>query len=103
MWDPKGAPRVLHVSVADNGIGISSDERHHVFQKFFRSESPQVREAPGTGLGLSITKYLVELQGGQIWFESEAGKGTTFHFTMPLVEGFETGVEDSEPAGQAAG
>jgi len=100
LWDPKGAPRVLHVQVADNGIGISSEERHHVFQKFFRSESREVREAPGTGLGLSITKYLVELQGGQIWFESEAGKGTTFHFTMPSVEGYEPGVRDSEFDGQ---
>jgi len=102
VWDSKGAPRVLHVSVADNGIGISSEERHHVFQKFFRSESRQVREAPGTGLGLSITKYLVELQGGQIWFESQAGMGTTFHFTMPLVEGYEPAVKNPEPDGQAS-
>lgn len=102
VWDPNGAPRVLHVSVADNGIGISAEERHHVFQKFFRSESPQVREAPGTGLGLSITKYLVELQGGMIWFESQAGKGTTFHFTMPLVEGYEPAVKNPEPDSQAS-
>jgi signal transduction histidine kinase len=95
VWDPKGAPRVLHVSVADNGIGISAEERHHVFQKFFRSESPQVREAPGTGLGLSITKYLVELQGGQIWFDSDVGQGTTFHFTMPVVEGFEPAANEA--------
>ncbi len=85
-WDPKGAPKVLHVALSDTGIGIPHEERHLVFQKFFRSESPQVREAPGTGLGLSITKYLVELQGGRIWFETEAGRGTTFHFTVPLVE-----------------
>jgi signal transduction histidine kinase len=96
-WDPKGAPRVLHISVADNGFGISEEERHLIFQKFFRSESPDVREAPGTGLGLSITKYLVELQGGQIWFESEIGRGTTFHFTMPLVEGNEPDETESPP------
>jgi signal transduction histidine kinase len=95
-WDSKGAPRVLHVAVSDTGIGIPLEERHLVFQKFFRSESPQVREAPGTGLGLSITKYLVELQGGRIWFETEAGKGTTFHFTVPLVEDLDRGVQQLE-------
>jgi len=42
--------------------------------------------ASGTGLGLSITKSLVEMQGGRIWFESRQGSGTTFHFTVPIVE-----------------
>ena len=41
--------------------------------------------APGTGLGLNIVKNLVELQGGQIWFESEFRKGSTFHFTLPVA------------------
>jgi signal transduction histidine kinase len=45
-----------------------------------------VREVTGTGLGLSITKNLVEMQGGKIWFESQVGKGTTFHFTVPVAE-----------------
>ena len=85
MWDPSGAPEVLHIWVKDTGIGISEEDQKKIFQKFFRSEDPKTREAPGTGLGLNITKSLVEMQGGQIWFESEFRKGTTFHFTVPIA------------------
>ncbi len=84
--DPEGAPQVIHLAVEDTGIGISAEDQKKIFQKFFRSEDEQAREAPGTGLGLNITKNLVEMQGGQIWFESTYGKGTTFHFTIPVVE-----------------
>ena len=85
-WDPNGAARVVHVWVQDNGIGISEEDQKKIFQKFFRSEDPKTREANGTGLGLNITRSLVEMQGGQIWFESEFRKGTTFHFTLPIAE-----------------
>lgn len=85
QWDPDGAPQVIHVSVQDNGIGISEEDQKKIFQKFFRSEDPRTREVPGTGLGLNITRSLVEMQGGRIWFESEYRKGTTFHFTVPVV------------------
>jgi signal transduction histidine kinase len=84
-WDPNGAPRVVHMWVKDNGIGIGEEDQKKIFQKFFRSEDPKTREAPGTGLGLNITKSLVEMQGGKIWFESEFRKGTTFHFTIPVA------------------
>jgi signal transduction histidine kinase len=86
MWDPEGAAEVVWVSVEDNGIGMTSEDQENIFEKFFRSEDPKAREAPGTGLGLNITQYLVEMQGGKIWFESEYGKGTTFHFTIPVAE-----------------
>lgn len=85
-WDPAGAPEVVHISVTDTGIGISPADQKKIFQKFFRSEDQKAREAPGTGLGLNITKNLVEMQGGKIWFESVYRKGTTFHFTVPVVE-----------------
>ncbi len=85
-WDLEGAARVIHLWVKDNGIGLSPEDQQKMFQKFFRSEDPKAREAPGTGLGLNITKSLVEMQGGQIWFESEFRKGTTFHFTVPVAE-----------------
>ncbi len=87
QWDPAGAPRVVHLSVKDNGIGIALDDQQKIFQKFFRSEDSKAREAPGTGLGLNITRSLVEMQGGRIWFESEFRTGTTFHFTIPVAEG----------------
>ena len=81
-----GASRLIHVAVQDTGIGIGSDDQRKIFQQFFRSEDPNVREVTGTGLGLSITKNLVEMQGGSIWFESWIGNGTTFHFTIPGAE-----------------
>jgi signal transduction histidine kinase len=84
-WDPEGAPEVLHVSVQDNGYGISPADQKKIFTKFFRAEDRAIREAPGTGLGLNIFKLLVELGGGKAWFESELGKGSTFHFTVPLA------------------
>lgn len=85
-WDADGAPRVIHLWVKDNGIGLSVEDQQKMFQKFFRSDDPKAREAPGTGLGLNITKSLVEMQGGYIWFESEYRAGTTFHFTIPVAE-----------------
>jgi len=72
-------------SVSDTGIGIAPEEQERLFTKFFRSQHPLVRSVPGTGLGLVITKSLVELQGGQIWVESEPGKGSTFTFTLPVA------------------
>ncbi len=85
-WQPDGPPEVLHVMVRDNGLGMSREDQQKIFQKFFRSEDRQAREAPGTGLGLHITKNLIELHGGRIWFESALGEGTTFHFTVPTAE-----------------
>jgi signal transduction histidine kinase len=86
QWDPAGAANVVHIWVEDNGIGISAEDQQKIFSKFFRSDDQKAREAPGTGLGLNITRSLVEMQGGKIWFESEFRKGTTFHFTIPVVE-----------------
>ena len=85
-WDPDGATSVVHVWLRDTGIGISPEDQQRIFQKFFRSDDPQAREVPGAGLGLNITRSLVEMQGGRIWFESEQGRGSTFHFTVPVAE-----------------
>jgi signal transduction histidine kinase len=85
-WEKDGAEQVVHISVSDDGFGINKADQQQVFQQFFRSEDPKVREATGTGLGLSITKQLIEMQGGRIWFESESGEGTIFHFTLPITE-----------------
>jgi signal transduction histidine kinase len=77
----------VRVMVQDTGIGMSAEERLRLFSQFFRGESPAVRDQPGWGLGLHVTKRLVELQGGRIGAESEPGKGSTFWFTLPAVEG----------------
>ncbi len=84
--ESQSAAMVIHVSVQDTGYGISPEEQPKIFQKFFRSDDQKIRETPGTGLGLNITRHLVEMQAGHIWFESELGKGTTFHFTLPVNE-----------------
>jgi signal transduction histidine kinase len=75
----------LRCSVTDTGIGISEEDQQRLFTKFFRAQDAVVRSEPGTGLGLVITKNLVEMQGGQIWVESEPGKGSTFTFTVPVA------------------
>lgn len=73
-------------SVADNGIGIAPEDQERLFTKYFRADDPAVRNVAGTGLGLVVTKSLVELQGGEIWVESEMGKGSTFAFTIPVAQ-----------------
>jgi len=78
------------ISVQDTGIGIREDQLGKVFEKFHQVGRPLHHSASGTGLGLAITKGLVEAHQGQIWVESELGKGSTFTFTLPLSKG-ETG------------
>lgn len=85
IWDDEGASRVVHVQVIDNGIGIKEEDQKKIFQQYFRTDEGK-DFAPGTGLGLNITRYLVEMQGGKIWFESEYGRGTNFQFTVPVAE-----------------
>jgi signal transduction histidine kinase len=67
------------VFVQDSGPGIPSADLNHIFDRFYKSG-----DSGGMGLGLSIAKYLVELHGGKIWAESEAGKGAMISFTLPL-------------------
>jgi len=74
------------VSVADTGPGIPLDEAKRVFDKFYQVSQPERQKARGTGLGLSIVKTLVELHGGNIWLESETGKGSVFSFTLPVEQ-----------------
>ena len=76
----------VEVSVVDQGIGIPAEDRERIFVKFAMLPKPGwVRK--GTGLGLFITKGIVEAHGGEIWVESEQGKGSAFHFTLPVADG----------------
>ena len=72
-------------SVTDNGIGISPQDQKRLFEKFFRADDDLVRQVRGTGLGLSIARSIVELQGGEMWLESELGAGSVFSFTVPVA------------------
>lgn len=72
--------------VKDTGVGIEREKAHLIFERFGQIDSTYKRNLSGTGLGLAISKSLIELLGGKIWFDSEAGKGTTFYFTLPLKQ-----------------
>ena len=85
QWDPEGAPQVVRIMVTDSGIGIKPEDQKKVFSQYFRTEEGK-DTAPGTGLGLNITRYLVEMQGGKIWFDSVFDQGSTFQFTIPATE-----------------
>ncbi len=73
----------LKITIADEGIGIPKEEQQHVFSSFFRAHN--VENIQGTGLGLNIVKRYLDLLEGDISFESELGKGTSFYITIPLV------------------
>lgn len=73
------------VEVTDTGIGISEEERSHLFERFFRTQVVLDRQIPGTGLGLYISKAIVDAHGGQIAVRSVEGKGTTFVVELPSV------------------
>jgi len=76
---------MLKFSVRDTGIGISKEQIPKLFSSFTQADGSTTREYGGTGLGLTICKWLVGMMGGNIWIESEPGKGSIFHFTSRFL------------------
>ncbi len=74
----------LVIGVADQGIGIAPEDQAPLFTTFHRVHRPETVGIHGTGLGLYVVKSLVELMGGEVWVKSEAGKGSTFYFSLPV-------------------
>ncbi|MFN2471348.1 MAG: GAF domain-containing protein [Gaiellaceae bacterium] len=75
----------VEVRVADEGVGIPTDEQERIFSKFYRTDTS--RSGGGTGLGLFIAQGLVSAMGGRIWIDSETGQGATFVFELPVARG----------------
>jgi CheY-like chemotaxis protein len=71
--------------VSDSGLGIPNNKTRLIFDRFGQVNQERATQHTGTGLGLPISKSLVNLMGGEMWVESEVGKGSTFYFTLPLV------------------
>lgn len=74
----------VQITVSDTGMGISPAECERIFDKFYQVGYTTTGVRQGTGLGLTICKQLVEMQGGKIWVESELGRGSHFHLTLPM-------------------
>jgi len=73
----------VEFEIADSGYGIPKGAHKKLFTKFFRADNVVDKDTDGTGLGLYIVKSIVDKSHGKISFESEEGKGTTFHLTLP--------------------
>jgi signal transduction histidine kinase len=93
---PGTASGMLHFSVKDTGIGIPADKLDRLFKSFSQVDSSTTRHFGGTGLGLVISKRLAEAMGGTMWVETEAGCGSTFHFTIQIERVAATSVESWE-------
>ena len=83
--DARQTDASVEISVSDTGVGIAPEDQPKVFEEFRQVGSDYAHKVEGTGLGLTLAKKFVELHGGKIWVESEAGKGSTFTFTLPIT------------------
>ena len=99
-----GEASYVVLRVQDSGIGISVEQQHRLFDRFFRSAEAQQRAIQGTGLGLAVCKAIVEAHGGRITIDSQRGAGTTVTVALPVaVEVDEAvGAPVGEPAGEVA-
>ncbi len=82
----KGDRDEVVFTCADHGLGISEEDRQHLFTEFFRSTNPEALQRPGTGLGLAIVARIAARHGGQIHIESALGAGTTFQVSFPTAD-----------------
>jgi two-component system OmpR family sensor kinase len=83
---PAAAPEpAVILEVADQGPGLSEEQKEHVFERFYRTDRARTRTAGGTGLGLAIVAALISAHDGRVWVDSQPGKGATFGFALPLA------------------
>jgi len=82
----------LQFAVRDSGYGISPERQRRLFERFYRAREPGTDHIAGTGLGLSLVKTVIDRHGGEVWFTSSPGEGSTFGYWIPTVP---EGMEDS--------
>lgn len=93
----KNLGTVMHIRVIDSGIGMSENTLSRLFMEdYFRSDNTEARSQEGTGLGMIITKRLIDGHNGDVWVESQIGKGSTFHFVVPIFIS-KTDTQEIEP------
>ena len=103
VWsEGEGGGARLHLCVTDTGIGIAEDKLERIFESFTQADNSTTREFGGTGLGLTISRRLAEAMGGQLWAESELGKGSRFHLTLPLLVPDDTQADEDSDWSRAA-
>ena len=88
MRRASGTARRVRFSVADTGAGIAEEHLPHVFDRFWQAQRPR---DGGAGLGLAIARGIVDAHGGEMWVESEPGRGSVFLFTLPVAPDPEAG------------
>ncbi len=76
--------KYIKVTISDDGMGIPGENINRIFDRFYRVDRARSRAMGGTGLGLAISREMIKAHGGEIWAESEEGKGTTIYFTLPF-------------------
>ncbi len=77
---------MAHFAVSDTGVGLAAEDLERIFQRFYRVDKSRARASGGSGIGLTIARHIAEAHGGRLWAESAGpGKGSTFHFTLPLA------------------
>jgi signal transduction histidine kinase len=82
----KESKQLIHISVKDNGVGLTKEESNHIFDEFYKTDNSR-HKLDSTGLGLTICKKIINKHNGKIWAESHGkGTGTTIHFTVPSGE-----------------
>jgi signal transduction histidine kinase/ActR/RegA family two-component response regulator len=79
-----GDEALLHITVADTGIGVPADRQAAIFEAFTQADGSTARSHGGTGLGLTISRRFVEMMGGRLWLESQPERGSAFHFTVKI-------------------
>jgi signal transduction histidine kinase len=96
---------LLQISVIDTGMGIKKEDFERIFEEFQQADEAFALRRSGAGLGLPISKKFVELHGGQLWVESEVGRGSTFHFTLPIDAPSPTieSIESADPTAKNEG